>query len=251
MFKRFGNGEGGGGGELGRFLRGVAPAHDAGEGLEVVSLEEGFRDEDESRGAVGERGGVGGGDGAGAIGYEGRFHAPEFLLVERHLGFFVLVHHRRGFAPGAGDLHGCNFLGEEAVLGGFLGFLDGADGVGVLVGAGNGVVAAAFFGCEAHVFAGVGVGEAVFEEAVDEGVVAVFAALSQSGKVVGDVGHGLGAAGYDAGGVAGHDGLGGEDDGFGARGAHLVYGGADGRFGEAGVHGALAGRVLAKTAEDV
>lgn len=100
-------------------------------------------------------------------------------------------------------------------------------------------------------FAGVGVGQAVFEEAVDEGVVAVFAALAQGGEVVGDVGHGFGAAGDDAGGVAGHDGLGGEYDGFGAGGADFVYGGADGGVGETGVEGALAGRVLADTAEDV
>ena len=95
-----------------------------------------------------------------------------------------------------------------------MGFLDGTDGVGVLVGAGDGVVFAALFCLETHVLLGVGVCEAVFEEAVGQGVITIFGALAQSGQVVGDVGHRFGAASNDAGCVACHDGLGGEDDGF-------------------------------------
>ena len=64
---------------------------------------------------------------------------------------------------------------------------------------------------------------------------------------MGHVGHGLGAAGYDGGGIAGHDCLGCEDDGFEARGAYFVDGGADGGFREAGANGTLSGRVLANT----
>lgn len=62
-----------------------------------------------------------------------------------------------------------------------------------------------------------------------------------------NVGHGFGTAGYNTGGSASHDGLGGEDDGFGAGGADFVHSGADSGVGEAGVDGTLAGGILAET----
>lgn len=213
-----------------------------------MRLQEGFGDEDEGGGAVGERGGVGGGDGAGAVGDEGGAHGAEFFLVEGDGWFFVLVDRGGGgFALGARDFDGADFRFKGAGGGGLLGFLDGADGVGVLVGAGDGVVFGAFFGLEAHVLGAVGVGEAVFQEAVDEGVVAVFGGFAEGGEVVGDVGHGFGAAGDDAGGIAGHDCLGGDNDGFGARGADFVHGGADGVIAKAGIDCTLAGGILAET----
>ena len=174
MGQSFGDGQRRRGGEFRGFLRGVAPAEDFGEGFEVVGFEEGFRDEDEGGGAVGKRGGVWGGDGAGAVGYERRTHALQFLLVEGHGDFFILVDDRGGFAFRAGDFDGADFLFEGAGGGGGLGFLDGTDGVGVLVFSGDGVVFGAFFALEAHVLGGVSVGEAVLQEPVDEGVVAVF-----------------------------------------------------------------------------
>lgn len=93
--------------------------------------------------------------------------------------------------------------------------------------------------------AGVGVGEAVFQDPVDEGGVAEFGAGAQGGEVVRRVGHGFGAAGDDAGGGACHDGLGAEDDGFEAGGADFVDGRAGDGVGEAGVQSALSGGVLA------
>ena len=96
---------------------------------------------------------------------------------------------------------------------------------------------------------GVSVGEAVFQKTINEGVVAVFGAFPEGGKVVGNVGHGFGAAGDNAGSVACHDCLGGEDDGFGAGSADFVHSGADGGVPEASVEGALAGRILTKARE--
>ncbi len=64
---------------------------------------------------------------------------------------------------------------------------------------------------------------------------------------MGDVGHGFGAAGNDARGVARHDRLGGEDDGFGAGSADFVDGGANGGITQAGVDCALASGILAET----
>ena len=61
------------------------------------------------------------------------------------------------------------------------------------------------------------------------------------------VGHGFGAAGYDAGCCACHYGLGAQDDGFEGGGADFVDGGADDGVGDAGVEGGLAGGVLAET----
>lgn len=77
-------------------------------------------------------------------------------------------------------------------------FFQGADGVFVLCGAGDGVVACAFFCLQTHVVVGVGVREAVAEEAVREGVIAVFRATAECGEVVGDVGHGFCAARHNA-----------------------------------------------------
>lgn len=193
--QRLGDGERGRRGEFARFLRGVAPAHDARDGLQVVGLHEGFRDENEGGGAVGERGRVGRRDGSRAVGDECGLHAAKLLFVQRHAGFLVLVDRGGRFPPRAGDLDGGDLGGEEAGLGGVLGFLDGADGVGVLVGAGDVVVFAAFFGLETHVLGGVCVGEAVLQEAVDQSVIAVFGSFAEGGKVMGDVGHGLGPAG--------------------------------------------------------
>ena len=95
---------------------------------------------------------------------------------------------------------------------------------------------------------GVGVLEAVFEDTVDEGVVTEFRAFAEGWEVVGNVGHGFGAASDDDRGVARHDGLGGEDDGFCARGADFVDGGANGGVAKAGIDSTLSCRVLAETA---
>lgn len=93
----------------------------------------------------------------------------------------------------------------------------------------------------------VGVREAIFQESVHKGIVAVFAAFAEGGEVVGDVGHGFRTASHDDGGVAGHDCLGREDKGLGSGSADFVHGGADGGICETGVDGALAGGVLAET----
>ena len=95
-------------------------------------------------------------------------------------------------------------------------------------------------------FGGVSICQAVPQQAVDKSGIAVFAARSETGKIVRDIGHGFGATGYDCGGITSHDGLGGKDDGFEGGGAYFVYCGADSRVGHASVDGALAGRVLAK-----
>ena len=64
VLESLGDGESGSGGELGGRVGGVGPAEDLSDGLEVVLLDVLLAGVDESGGAVGERGGVGGGDGA-------------------------------------------------------------------------------------------------------------------------------------------------------------------------------------------
>ena len=59
--------------------------------------------------------------------------------------FFVDGDNGGGFPAGARNGDGSDLGGEETFCGGFLGFLDGADGVVVLGGAVEAVVAGAFF----------------------------------------------------------------------------------------------------------
>lgn len=59
-----GDRERGGGGELGWVLSGVTPAEDLADWLEAQLLQLSLGDEDDGGGAIGERRGVGGGDGA-------------------------------------------------------------------------------------------------------------------------------------------------------------------------------------------
>lgn len=247
MLEGFGNGEGGRGCEFRGGFGGVGPAEDSGKGREAVFFERGFGDEDDGRGAIGERGGVGSGDGAG-VGDEGRLDGLKLLDVERHLRLVVFGNDGRGFTPGAGDRDGVDFGLEPAILLGGLGFRDGADGVVVLLVAGEAVVGGAFFALETHMLTfAVGVSEAIAEDAIDELDVAEFGPCAEDGEVVGGVGHGLGTASNDDGGVAGHDCLGTEDNGFEAGGADLVDGCADCGVREGGAYGTLAGRVLAET----
>ena len=91
-----------------------------------------------------------------------------------------------------------------------------------------------------------GVGETILEDAVEEGLVAVLGTVAEGGKVVGGVGHGLGAAGDDDGGGAEHDVLGAEDDGLERRSADLVHGGGNDGLGEASAEGGLASRALSE-----
>lgn len=145
VLKGFGDSEGRGGCEFGGFLGGVAPAEDFGNGCEGVAFHERLRDEEESGGTVRERRGVWGSDSSGTVGDEGGFDGLQFIDIKGHEGFFVLVDYGCRFASGAGNGDQGDFMGEDAGLGGVLGFLDTADGVGVLVGAGEGVVRCAFF----------------------------------------------------------------------------------------------------------
>lgn len=89
VLEGFRDGERGRGGKLRGRLRGVAPAKDAGEGSEGVGFQEGFRDDEDGGGAIGKGGGVWGGDGAGAVGYECWFDGLEFFDIERGLEFLV------------------------------------------------------------------------------------------------------------------------------------------------------------------
>ena len=93
----------------------------------------------------------------------------------------------------------------------------------------------------------VSVCQAVAEDAVCSFDVAEFRALAAGGEVVGDVGHGLGSAGHDDGGVARHYCLSAKYDRFKARGTDFVYGCRDGGGFKIGVDGALAGRILTQT----
>ena len=216
-----------------------------------MGCEEVFAAEDDCAGAIAEGAGVWGGDGPvfGRVGDEGGFHAAEFVLVEWHGGFFVGFHFGGGFASRAGDRDGAYLPVEAALLLCSLCALDRTDRVLVLGLSPESMVGCTFFRGHTHQFTVVGVHEAIFGYAVEEFDVAVFLARAELGEVVWGVGHGFCAAGHNAGGVAEEDGLGGEDDGFEARGADFVDGGADGGVGEGGAAGALAGGVLAETVE--
>lgn len=175
VLQRLGNRKRGCRRELGRFLRRVAPAEDAGHRRERVGFQKRFRDEEERRCAVGERRSVGCRHRPGAVGYECWFHGLKLFDIERHLWFFVQRDDgRRTFAAGGWDGDRGDFWREETGFGGVLGFLDGTNSVGILVSAGKGVVRGTFFGLEAHVVGRVGVCEPIPEDAVDECGIAEF-----------------------------------------------------------------------------
>lgn len=215
VLQRLGDRERGCRRELRRFLCRVAPAEDAGQRGERVGFQKRFRHEEERRCAVGERRRVGCRHRPGAVGYECWLHGLKLFDIERHLGFFVQGDDGgRTFAAGGWDGDRGYFGREEAGFGGVLGFLDGANSVGILVSAGEGVIRGTFFGLEAHVVGRVGVCEPIPEDAVDECGIAEFGAGAQDGKVVGRIGHGFRPTGYDGGCIARHDGLGRQNDGF-------------------------------------
>ena len=97
---------------------------------------------------------------------------------------------------------------------------------------------------------GVSICQAIAQQAIDKSGIAIFAAGSESGEIMGDVGHGFGTTSYDCRGVTSHDGLCGEDDGFEGGGADFVYGGADSGVWHASFDGTLAGRILAEAGCD-
>jgi hypothetical protein len=223
----------------------VSPAENLGNGLDAELLELGLRDEHYGGSTVVDGGGVGGRDGT-AVGNEDGTDRLQLVDVQV-LDLLVPVDLDRGLATATAHLDGRN-LGENAGLGGGLGLLVCVDGVLILHLAGQAVLLATELALHAHeLLLAVCVTETVLLHAVDEGGVAVLDTGAEVGEVVWCVGHALSATSHDDGGVAGHDGLGTEDDGLHARSADLVDGCADDAFRETSVDRALPGRGLAET----
>lgn len=176
-------------------------------------------------------------------------HSGNLRLQAHVVGLIILVDDRVGLASATADFDGGNLLLEPASLLGSLCLFVTPDAVLVLVLTGEGVVVGALLALKAHVLFLVGVGQAILEDTINEGLVAELCASAEVGKVVRDVGHGLGASGNDNVGSASKDGLGADDDGLDTRGAHLVHCGADGGLLETSAEGALAGRVLSEATE--
>ena len=115
MLERLGDRADGRGGEFGGLVGEGGVAGDAGDGLEAEPVGDALAGEDQGRGAVGDRGGVGGGDGA-VLG-EGGLERRDFGGVALG-GLLVLVDDGRALA--AGDLDGDDLAVEPAVrLGAF------------------------------------------------------------------------------------------------------------------------------------
>lgn len=242
----FGNGKSRSNSESLRLALGVTPAENSGNRLEVELLELSLGDKDDGGGAIVDGGGVGGGD--TTVWLESRAHGLELGLVEV-LDLVVALDLDWGLAAATADLNGNN-LGEQTSLSGGLGLFVRVDSVLVLSLTGELVVLSAKLTGKTHVLLLVRVGEAVLQDTVDEGLVAVLGAGSKDREVVGSVGHGFGTASNDDVRSAEHDVLGAENNGLERRGADLVHGGADGRLRKAGTDGALSSRSLTKTTDD-
>lgn len=112
-------------------------------------VQEGFRDKNKGGGSIGERGGIGGGDRSGTISDESWLYGSYLVGVKGRLRFFVKGNDV--FAGTCSDRYRSDFRGEEAAFGSMLGFLEGADGIGVLFFAVKGMFTSTLFSLKTHV----------------------------------------------------------------------------------------------------
>ncbi|ROV93349.1 hypothetical protein VSDG_06889 [Cytospora chrysosperma] len=238
-----GDGQRGGGRELLRCVGGVTPAEDLGDGLDAQLLQLGLGDQDDGASTVVDGGGVGGGDGAGARDED--WPGSLELVDVQVLDLVITLDLDGRLATAAADLDRGNLALEDTGLGGSLGLLVGLDGVFVLVLTGDAVGGGAQLSLHAHeLLLAVGVPQTVLLHAINQGAVAVLDTGAQVGEVVRGVGHGLGTTSNNDISVAGHDGLGTQDDGLHAGRADLVNRRAHNGIAEATVDGTLTGRSL-------
>lgn len=241
-----GDSQSGGSGELDGFIGSLAPRHNLEQGLETELLDLGGRSKDDSGTSVVDGGGVGGGhatvlleDGSGGL---------ELVLVQV-LVLLVLGDNNTGLASETGQLNGGNLVLELAGGVSSLGLLVRANGKLVLLLSRDGVGLSTDLGGNTHGLAIVGVKQTVSLDTVNERTVAVL--VGDTGlHVVGHVGHGLGTAGNNNVGRAGHDGLGTLDDGLHAGGAYLVDGGGDNGVGQTGLESDLSSGGLANAGRE-
>jgi hypothetical protein len=198
------------------------PGLEGAEGVEAERVGLLLGHQERHGGAVGERGGVPGGD--GALGVEGGAEAGEALGGGVGADALVMLD-GDGLGAGLGEdggVDGDDLLGEDAFFAGDGGAAVGLGGEGVLVGAADLEARGDVLGGGAH--GGVGLGAALHEVGVGGDLVAAH----------GDHGHGLDAAGdADVDGAQG-DAVGDHADGLGAAGAEAVDGGGRDGVGEAG-----------------
>lgn len=165
------------------------------------------------------------------------------------LWFLVLRNGDTRLTPEAGQFNGNNLSIELTTLLGSLGLLVRTNGIFVLLLTVEAVVLGTLLGRKTHELLLVCIGKTVLHDSVDQILVAVFGSVTETGEVVGCVGHGLHATGDDDIGTASLDMLDSEHDGLQARGADFVHGCAYCSILETGSEGSLSGGVLSNTFE--
>ncbi len=231
----------GGGGEPVRLLRVLAVGDDARQRFDAELFSGGCAHQHHGGRAVGNRRGVGGGDGAVLL--EGGLERGDLF---RHGlgGGFVGVDHRVALAAGDGD--GRDFPLEAAVFRGGAGAAQRFQRERVLLFAREGILGGAIFSEHAHGLAlVVGVFQAIQGHVVVHGVVAVTVALAALEQQVRGVAHAFLAAGDDDVGGARGEQIMAEHGGLQARAADLVDGGASHTQRQACAQRGLARRGLA------
>ncbi len=195
--------------------------------------------QDQRGGAVGDRAGIGGGD--GTVLAERRPEARDLLQVGGQR-LLVVLHHALALAAGDGDRD--DFRRQRAIGDGGLGALERFDGIGVHLLAGHAVLVGGLLGERTHQTAGTGVLQAVEEHVVLDLAVAHAQAAAGFLQDIGRVGHAFHATGDHHLVGASLEQVVGQHHRLHPRAAQLVDGGAAGGGGQAGRQRGLAGRAL-------
>lgn len=163
------------------------------------------------------------------------------------LWFLVLRNGDTRLTSEAGQFNRNNLGIELTTLLGSLGLLVRTDGILVLLLTVEAVVLGTLFGRKTHELLLVCIGKTVLHDSIDQVLVAVFGSVTETGEVVGCVGHGLHATGDDDIGTAGLDMLDSEHDGLQAGSTDFVHGCAYCGILETGTEGGLSGGILSNT----
>lgn len=163
------------------------------------------------------------------------------------LGFLILRNGNTRLTPEAGQLNRNNLGIELTTLLSSLSLLVRTNGIFILLLTVEAVVLGTLLSRKTHEFLLVCIGKTVLHDTVDQVLVAVFGTVTESGKVVRCVGHGLHATGDDDIGTASLDVLDSEHDGLQAGGTNFVHGCAYCAILETGTEGGLSGGVLSNT----
>ena len=213
--------------------------HDAGRRLQAPCQGRGLAHQHQGAGPVGDRTGVGGGD--GAVGGKRRAQAGN-LLDGGLVGLFIVADQVLALA-GVHRYRG-GFRAQGAGIDRLLGAGQGFDGEGVHLLAGEAAFVGGTLGETAHRAAGIGVFQAVQEHVVVGGPVAAAQAAARAQQQVGGIAHTLHAPGdhYLVG--AGNNAVVAEDGRLHTAAAGLVDGHGSGSLGNPRANRGLAGGAL-------